>query len=71
MLSKLRIAVVSQFSVLAMIVLSYGTIGCHHDDDDGGSHAGYYDRGYNRDYDHARYDDRADYDRHQYDRDFR
>jgi hypothetical protein len=63
-----------RFAIVPMLVatgLSYAAIGCHGDHDDEGRNASYSDRGnYNHDYDHGRYDDRTNYDRHQYDRDF-
>jgi len=66
MMSKVRLAFLGKLALLATLGLGYCTIGCHHDhdDDEGGRHAGYRDRGdyYNNDHsydrDHARYDDR-------------
>lgn len=54
--------------LLAAMTLGYFSIGCDHDHDhDDGHHAGFYQ---GHDYDHSRYDDQTNYDRHQYDRDF-
>ena len=52
--------------LLAAMTLGYISIGCDHDHDEG-HNAGY---SQNRDYDHSRYDNQTNYDRHQYDRDF-
>ena len=67
MLSKWRMAFLGKLSLLAMLGLGYCTIGCHHDhdDDEGGRHAGYSDRGDYYGHDHA-YDREHD----RYDRDF-
>ena len=72
MMSKLRLAFLGKLAVLATLGLSYCTVGCHHDHDDdegGGRHAGWYDRGDRGDrgdygHDHYYNHDRYDHDYH-------